>query len=337
MNQATSIKIETLGIKDIPNLIDCVRRCYGDSYPFKSIYSQSALEDLINNKTMYSVIAKDLNGKVLGHGSLTFSSSNNSSPELGKLFVDPEYRGHHIANLLANKLLELSRDLSLPGFWAECVTNHPYSQDVLISSGGIEVGLLLGDIPATIKMQGENNFADSRMSLLAYYVPSPNAQALDIFVPESHLSLIQSMAKNANQERSISTETSSGSGDTKLLSTIDQVTLVANIQIIHVGTDFHRTLQLEVGNLEMQNLSSIYIDLPICDPAATKAYLELEKMGFFFSAWLPHFTNDHDVLRVQKIYTELNVTEIICASEPGKKMKEYVLSEWQRVSKETQQ
>lgn len=332
MHQETSLQVNHLQIEDIPRLIECVRRCYGESYPFKQIYSPSALEELVLNKAMHSVICKDANEKVLGHGALTFSGEENSSPELGKLFVDPDHRGHHIADMLATELFHLAGNLNLPGFWSECVTNHPYSQDVVISAGGIEVGLLLGDIPATLKMQGENNFTDSRMSLLTYYVSSVNTKPLNIFIPESQESHIKALVSRTNQDRLISTSLSSGSGSTKLSSNVDLSTLDASIHITHIGSDFSPTIQFEIDKLEKQQLASIYIDLPICDSAAATAYFTLEKLGFYFGSWLPHFWKNQDVLRMQKIYTQLNESEIICARDQGTRMKEYVIAEMRRVS-----
>jgi hypothetical protein len=332
MNQENQFQFNYLQIEDIPKLIECVRRCYGESYPFKQIYSPSALEELVLNQFMHSVVCKDANQNVLGHGALTFSGEENSSPELGKLFVDPDHRGHHIADLLATELFNLAGNLNLPGFWSECVTNHPYSQDVVIAAGGVEVGLLLGDIPATLKMQGENNFSDSRMSLLTYYVPSANAKPSNIFIPESQANHIKTLASHANQARHISTELFSGSGQTKFSSNIDLATLDACIQITSIGSDFSSVIQSEIDTLEKRQLASIYIDLPIGDKAAAMAYLTLEKLGFFFGSWLPHFWKNQDVLRMQKIYTQLNKSEIICARDQGARMKEYVIAEMKRVS-----
>jgi GNAT superfamily N-acetyltransferase len=326
------LQIDLLRLEDIPQLIACVQRCYGDSYPFKQIYSASALEKLISTKTMHSVVCKNENSMVVGHCSLTFSGSDNSSPELGKLFVDPDYRGHQIANLLANKLLNIARDLPITGFWSECVTNHPYSQDVLISVGGIEVGLLLGDIPATIKMQGENNFSDSRMSLLTYYVPSNKASPLNIFIPDSQAEHISALASKAGQERVIATTLSSGDGLSTFTENLDLSTLDANIEIAHIGKDFPSAIQAEIAELEMHCPASIYVDLPICNIAAASAYLTLERLGFFFASWLPGFRKNQDILRLQKIYTQLNESEIICARDQGEAMKAHVLTEMARVS-----
>ena len=331
-NQENQFQFNHLQIEDIPRLIECVRRCYGESYPFKQIYSQSALEELVLTQSMHSVICKDINEQVLGHGALTFSGKDNSSPELGKLFVDPNHRGHHIADLLAAELVNLAGNLSLSGFWSECVTNHPYSQDVIISAGGVEVGLLLGDIPSTLKMQGENNFSDSRMSLLAYYVPSVNAKPSNIFIPESQVSHIKALVSSANQDRRISTELSIGSGPTIFSSNIDLATLDACIQITSIGSDFKTVIQSEIDKLEKHQLASIYIDLPIGDRAAAMAYLTLEMLGFFFGSWLPNFWKNQDVLRMQKIYTQINESEIICARDQGARMKEYVIAEMKRVS-----
>jgi sorbitol-specific phosphotransferase system component IIA len=52
---------------------------------------------------MYSIVAKLENNQIIGHCALTFDGAQNASPEAGKMMVDPDYRGHHIAELIAKK------------------------------------------------------------------------------------------------------------------------------------------------------------------------------------------------------------------------------------------
>jgi hypothetical protein len=58
-------EIRRLEITDIPQLIECVKRCYGDSYPFKEIYDSAALEKIISSKMMYSVVAQHPDGQIM--------------------------------------------------------------------------------------------------------------------------------------------------------------------------------------------------------------------------------------------------------------------------------
>ncbi|CAM3747350.1 GNAT family N-acetyltransferase [Polynucleobacter arcticus] len=332
MDDTISPEITTLALEDIPHLIECVRRCYGDSYPNPIMYDAAKLTDAIVTKKIHSIVAKLGNNQIIGHCALTFNGSENASPEAGKMMVDPNYRGHHIAELIAKKRIEIAQSLGLPGFWTECVTNHPYSQHEMIAFNAKETGLFIGDVPTTIAMQGLQNFSDTRMSLLAFYLPLKD-RPHNIYVPSQHTEHLNALLTSVNLQRTISNVSTPGIGKTKLRTEIDSKDQVANISVDYIGADLIASVKTELQKLESLNIASVYLDLPITQNAAAHAYIELEGLGFFWGSWIPHFSTKGDILRLQKIYQTVNVNEIICAREQGEEVKKFVISEWERVSK----
>jgi RimJ/RimL family protein N-acetyltransferase len=331
MPNSFTTKISRLQTQEIPRLIECVRRCYGDSYPFSAIYDKNKLSSLLEDKLMYSVIAKLDNGEVVGHCALTYDGAQNTTPELGKMLVDPIYRGHGIAEEMVKECVEIARVTSMPGIWAECVTNHPHSQHELIVFDAKETGLFIGDIPPTLSMQGLKNFADTRMSLLTYYLPLLD-QSHDIFLPLKHQNHLRELAQGLNLKRTIIHSEMIGQGKTILDVVVNSSIQTANITIQKIGDDLNTLVTNELRGMQTLKLASVYIDLPIEQAAASNAYLELEALGFFWGSWLPNYNQNKDTLRLQKIYQDVNVDEIICAREQGEAVKKYVISEWQRVS-----
>ncbi len=332
MTDTISPQITTLALEDIPHLIDCVRRCYGDSYTNPIMYDAAQLQDAIVTKKMHSVVAKLENNQIIGHCALTFDGAQNASPEAGKMMVDPDYRGHHIAELIAKKRIEIAQSLGLPGFWTECVTNHPYSQHEMIAFNAKETGLFIGDVPTTFAMQGLQNFSDTRMSLLAFYLPLKDSPH-DIYVPSEHTEHLNALLSSLSLERNISNVDIQGSGETQIRTEIDSKDQVANISIGHIGEDLIASVKAELQKIESLNIASAYLDLPITQEAAANAYIELEGLGFFWGSWIPNYSTQGDVLRLQKIYQTVNVNEIICAREQGEEVKKFVISEWERVSR----
>lgn len=331
MPNPIAAEIFRLQVQEIPRLIECVRRCYGDSYPFSAIYEMDKLSSLLEDKLMYSVIAKLSNGEVVGHCALTYDGPQNTAPELGKMLVDPIYRGHGIAEKMVKECLEIAKATSMLGIWAECVTNHPHSQHELIVFNAKETGLLIGDIPPTLAMKGLMNFADTRMSLLTYYLPLVD-QAHDIFLPLKHQNHVIELAQELNLKRAILHSKKKGQGKTILDVIVNSSIQTANITIQKIGDDLNTIVADELKIMQSLKLASVYIDLPIEQAAASNAYLELEALGFFWGSWLPNYTQNRDILRLQKIYQDINVDKIICAREQGENIKKYVISEWQRVS-----
>lgn len=333
MNNAPSPAITRLDLVDLPQLIDCVRQCYGESYPNKVMYDISQLEELIENKLMHSVVAKLGDGQIVGHCALTFDGTHNVSPEAGKMMVDPNFRGQHIAEIMAKKRIEIAQELSLPGFWTECVTNHPYSQHEMIAFNAKETGLFIGDTPATISMKGLENHPDTRMSLLAFYLQL-NDRPHTIFMPEQHVEHAKALVQDLNLQRKIVSTNIAASGQTTFHTVINSNIQTANIAIDRIGSDLVAAVKQELTKLEALNLASIYLDIPIEQETAAVAYLELESIGFFWGSWMPNFSTKGDSLRLQKIYQPVNVDTIVCAREQGYSIKNYVLSEWERVSKQ---
>ena len=324
-------EIRLLTAGDIPQLINCIKRCYGDSYPFHEMYDPVALQKLVDDKLMHSVVAQHPDGHLIGHCALTFDSSSNTAPEAGKMIVDPDFRGHHIAESMAQKRIEIAKELDLVGFWTDCVTNHPYSQDEMIAFGAQETGVLLGAAPSR-EMAGLQNFTDTRMSFLSCYLPLKE-NANTIYLPKNHVDFASDLAKKIKVDRTITESSALGSGKSEYSVTVNPATQMANIKVQHIGEDFASAIAAELAKLDSQNLAFTMLNLPISQEAAALAFSQLEDMGFFWGAWLPNYTAQGDFLRLQKLHESVNVDEIICARAQGEDIKKYVVSEWQRVSK----
>lgn len=324
-------EIRRLEITDIPQLIECVKRCYGDSYPFKEIYDSAALEKIISSKMMYSVVAQHPDGQIIGHCALTFADAHNTSPEAGKMVVDPDYRGHHIAEEMAKKRIEIAQELDLIGFWTDCVTNHPYSQKEMIAFGAQETGVLLGATPSR-DMVGLQSLSDTRMSFLSCYLPLKNKHHT-IYLPENHIDFVSNLSQKINLTRTILESSVQGIGKSEYVTQVNPEIQMASIKVQHIGKDFIHSINAEVEKLEPLNLPFTLLNLPISQEAASFAFTELEKIGFFWAAWLPNHSQHGDVLRLQRLHTSVNVDEIICAREQGEEVKNFVVSEWERVSK----
>lgn len=323
-------KIRRLKIEDIPQLINCIKRCYGESYPFHEMYDPAALQKMVEEKLMYSVVAQHPDGHLIGHCALTFDSAHNTSPEAGKMVVDPDFRGHHIAESMAKMRIDIAKELNLVGFWTDCVTNHPYSQDEMIAFGAQETGVLLGAAPSR-EMAGLQNFTDTRMSFLSCYLPLKE-QVNTIYLPENHIDFAIDLAKRVKVNRIIAKSNAIGNGQSEYSVTVNPATQMANIKVQHIGEDFSSIMKNELTQLESQNLAFIMLNLPISQEASALAFTQLEQLGFFWGAWLPNYSAQGDYLRLQKLYASVNVDEIICAREQGENIKKYVISEWQRVT-----
>jgi hypothetical protein len=246
------------------------------------------------------------------------------------MIVDPDFRGHHIAEEMAKVRIDIAKQLDLVGFWTDCVTNHPYSQDEMIAFGAQETGILLGASPSR-EMAGLQNYADTRMSFLSCYLPLKE-NINTIYLPENHFDFVNDLATTVNVKRKIAISNSFGSGESIYSVKVNPATQMANFKVQHIGEDFSSAISAELTKLESQNLAFTMLNLPISQEAAGLAFSQLEDLGFFWGAWLPNYSAQGDVIRLQKLHESINVDEIICARAQGEEIKKYVISEWDRVT-----
>lgn len=320
---------------DAKQIIEALKRCYGASYPNPQMYQVEEVEHLIQSKLMHSVIAITSQGSVAGHCALSYEHPFDYVPEAGKLFVDPQFRGKHLSDFLARERKKHAELIGLEGFWAACVTNHPYSQLEIIALGGIETGLLINGQPKSVHMDGLQNNDDTRHSLVSCYVSIQEKRNLPVYLPQVHKAFFEDLLNHAKIQRQVIYQV-----------TIDQSSSHSSISLHHspegkpsfikvteIGQDFLRRIESLIVQLRTEKHPVVYIDMPLGKPLASQAMTDLEALGFFWGAWLPNYDQTGDVLRLQCLLDKIvNETSIICARKDGEFIRDYVLSEWHRIS-----
>jgi len=328
------LSIRLAKVEDASLIIEGLIRCYGESYPNPSMYQEETVESLIHSGQMHSVIAMNRVGEVVGHCALSYEHPDDQVPEAGKLFVDPRYRGKHLSDLLAKERKTHAAQMNLSGFWAACVTNHPYSQLEIISLGGAETGLLINGQPNTVHMDGLKNVSDSRHSLIPYYVSLKPCQVTTVNLPEYHLGFFADLLRHTGLTRKIGEKLSVSQIPSSLSVHHSAEGKPSHIKVLEIGVDFLRKIELIIENLSSEAHPVIYLDMPMTHAMAAKSIIELETLGFFWGAWLPGYGPDGDILRLQCLLDKtVNQTDVICARPEAALIKDFIMSEWRRVSR----
>ena len=258
-------------------------------------------------------------------------------PEAGKLVVDPRLRGHHLADRLAARRLEVAHRLAVPGIWSECVTNHPFSQKEVASLGGHETGLLMGVTPAAITMEGLENDAGGRHSLMAMWTAVAGTPHGELHVHPRHESLLGPMVELSGQSRQLRTAVVEPSGaHSSVTSSVGSDTGDGALRVVAVGADLVDRVAHDLDALAAHDLATVSLDLVLEDPGTPWAVEQLEGLGFFFGAWLPGFESGEgcgDVLRLQRLADRPLSMDIHCARPAGEAVRDAVLAEWRRVTR----
>ncbi len=291
--------VRAMSADECGDLARLVYRCYGYDYPSEDIYFPQRMAALIEEGLMHSAVVVNDQGVLVGHASLTMTSTEARVAEAGKLVVDPRYRSHGLARKMASLRLERAAELELVGLWTECVSNHPYSQRNQRKLGAVETGIFLGILPETVMMTGLENETSVRGSLVAMFFALPNAPARTLYVPPRYSGYAQEIVESLTLERVISTDGRVASEPGRLSVSVSTAFNIAVICVEEVGCDFLEQLETRLDELQDMRVSAVYLDLPTSDPGTAHVGEHLAGFGFFFSALLPESGRDGDVLRLQ--------------------------------------
>jgi len=329
--EARAVDVRAMEPADAVGLARCIYRCFGYTYKDHTLYEPRHIAHALHSGYMRSVVAVTADGEVVGHSALFVQRQGDPVPEAGKLVVDPRYRGHHLAERMAAARLDSGRAEGLVGFWAQAVTNHAASQKEIIHIGGAEVGLLIGASPATVVMAQLDNVNEGRRTLLAMYTPLRRTAAT-IHPSVVHATIIGELQGSLGLDRTIDVTDASPSGPTKVRVIVVPDTGIAHIRVERIGADTLLRVAHELEGLDAFDLGVIHLDLPLADPAAGTVANALERLGFCFAAWLPHFAADSDVLRLQRVGSHpVDVEHVVCARPEGERVRDYVVNDWHRV------
>jgi anti-sigma regulatory factor (Ser/Thr protein kinase) len=328
--EQVEIDVRLMTAADADGLVQCVFRCYGYTYPNKSMYQAIAIRRQLETGSMISVVAIAPSGEVVGHVACTFDRPGDVIPEAGKMIVDPRYRGHHLAERLSLKRKEIAAERSIPGMWSETVTNHPASQRLAIERGAAEVGLLIGFSPQSMAMIGLPNQHSVRHSLLAVFTPTGPLPTATISVPGY---AADQLATLAGIEREIRTESiEPARARSRIHSAVSAVAGAVEIRVQEIGRDIAEQVADVLDEYSAMTPATVHLHLPATDPAAAWAAAELERVGFVWCAWIPAFLSSGDSIRLQRVSDHpVGLETIVCARAEGEGVRDFVVAEWTRV------
>jgi anti-sigma regulatory factor (Ser/Thr protein kinase) len=329
---AAALEVRELHAADAEGLARCVYRCYGYSYLDPMLYRPELIRRAVRSRLLRSVVAVTPSGEVVGHIAMTFERAGDPVPEGGKLVVDPRYRGHHLAERLAEGRRAVAERLGLAGVWIECVTNHVFSQREVIASGGAETGFLIGVTPASVTMTGLADEAVGRHSLMTMFVPVRATPPCVVHVPQRYGDLVAGLAGRLGLERTVGTDGVRADGHTTLSTSVASDVGTAHLRLGRIGGDLIERVTQELEGLAPFDLAVVHLDVPIGGPAGAWAAESLERLGFCFGAWMPGFGPAGDVLRLQRVGSHpVDTAHVRCARPEGQEIRAAVLAEWERV------
>ena len=146
----------------------CAYKSHGYTFFDDHIYYPDRLIELCDSGQMISAVAVTKEQAFMGHGALVYPYLGARIAELTFLFVNVEYRGQGCGNRLTEYLFTVPKRYPLDGIYAYAVTNHIFTQKVLVKFNFGDCGLLLATSPATWMFKGIEE-STQRISVILSY------------------------------------------------------------------------------------------------------------------------------------------------------------------------
>jgi len=287
---------------------------YGYTYFNEYLYSPEEVRKRNEDGHLISYVAvNEEDGAILGHLA-TIPDDLSGMMELGAGFVNPRYRQSGAFQRLADTISADLRKQGDPGTFGTAVTSHPYSQRTVIPLGWKETALFVSRL-RSLNFQAITDREDARESLMymiQMFDPPPRRPYC---APERHRAMIAAIAANAGLAVSFTSCAAGpmsaaglrqsgagdpgepgepgdpdGRGDPGEISEIEEKTdanRTAHIVLRRYGQDGISRLRAVVRRHCLDRQETLYLYLPLFDPATAHFCPRCEELGFFFAGLKP--------------------------------------------------
>ncbi len=329
----SELLFRTMTTGDANELCDCIRTCYGDTYPAEDFYNPEKIQALLSQGLLHSQIAVNHDNKVIAHIGTLLESNDDITADSITGIVHPAYRGHDVLFRLGDNVVDVYRKLNLIGVQMYVISVHGIIQNQIHSVGGIETGMLLAHFPAGTSMTGfDHAYENSRIVAVLMYVPLHPAPKRVIYIPERYRSIIQNTYTKLGYERSIRDTDSHSINDQTIMSTNKGSSSgVIQVHVQTPGSDLPECIAKLHQQFRLEGLEVMYVDLPLDNPAAALLIEDLRSQGLFYGGIIME-RGGTDKLRLQRlINVNIKPDAAVLTDDYGKRLLDFVISDAQDV------
>jgi GNAT superfamily N-acetyltransferase len=320
-----------------------VARCFYRTYRLAApladevIYHPERCAEQVRAGLHLAVVAEAPGGRIVGHNAVTREAPDDPLGVAGFLVVDPEFRGHGIAERVTELAFARARAAGLRGMLAMAVTVHTASQKTSLKNGAIETGVLLAAQEARVMMRGiPEKEQHTRHAMFAYYFPFTSDVRRESFPPPAYREIVAQISTSCGLDRTIPDQ----AGRVPMTEVAERSALdvrvmrgarFARIRVGSFGRDFVNEIFHLMDDLHRHHIDVLRLELPLADPRTAVFGSAAEELGFSFGAIFP-CTTAGDLLCLQSLdRIDVDPTLIHVASEHGQAVLAAVLESRERV------
>jgi anti-sigma regulatory factor (Ser/Thr protein kinase) len=322
-----SYTLRRLRPEDAIGVSQCLYRAYGYSYPDDYMYYPKRIINMNDSLELTSVVALDEAKSVVGHCALVHHD-RGSVAELDHAVVAPANRKGGLLKRMTAFLEDEALSMNLKGIYVQAVTSHTFSQRVIEGLSYRECAIFLGLLPASIrfkKIKAES--LSQRESCAVYYKAVGAPLESSTYAPGRHREILQEIYQNLGMSARFLTG-SQPECQGALRASYNSSLGFGEIRVLQVGRESRTEIKRGLLDLlEIAGAETVYLDLPLVQAGTPELCAAAEAEGFFFSGLGPGFAADGDVLTLQYIKGEFDISQVQMASPFGQMLRGYIARE----------
>lgn len=285
-----------------------IYEAYGRSYPNPDLYVPDRIDLLNREGRLHSIICESADGDVVGHYALERPDLGPIG-EAGQAVIDHHHRGHGLMKPMRAAVEAAGARLGLLGIWSQPTARHPVSQRMNLGFGSTPTALCLGTTPAGASLRGgvtgeiEDSSRPARHSCFLYWDPLIEEPPLTAFVPEALEPVLAPLYEARKRDVRFETDpTRPVDGHGTIHTRFDSSRSVAWIALDQVTTGAFDGVKAAINAMETSAAAAtVFIDLPIDDPACGHLATQLLAEGIRPAGVGPRFRGVEDERRAEDV------------------------------------
>ncbi len=335
---AASIQYRNMVPEDALGVASCFYHTYGFTAPIADevIYHPDRCAAQVGAGLHLGTVATLADGRIVGHIAITRERLDDPVGISGFLVVDPEFRGHGIADALSDSKRVRAQEAGMRGILGMAVTVHTASQKTSLREGGREVGILLAAQEDQVVMQGiATDARRERHAVVPFFTKVGSDTRRQLFPPMIYRDIVEQIYTACGLERELCgvqpLDADTLPDHTALNVSVLKGARFARIRVAAYGRDFLSEILHLVGDLHQHHVNVIRLEMPLFDPCTANFGRAAEELGFSFAAIFPGMASG-DLLCVQSLdRIEVDPASIRIASDHGAEILAAVLASRDRV------
>jgi hypothetical protein len=342
MTEERALTYRRLGPDTIASLQDCIRRVYGETYPFHWFYDGSSVERLLDEERLVTIIALDDSERVVGTMGMLLASPRNREGDYSAhsiaAMVDEAHRGRDVLMRLGAELFRASEHYALAGLHLYALALHDVVQRHSMEKGAAAItGILPAYFNRDVRVAG---FATGghRIGAVALFQPLFRvAPERSIYLPAPYRDVLRGVYDRLPLFRRFA-DAAAESRDWYRLPARSQCELSteplnheAKLEVRRVGEDLAERLAALKREKTERELRVLYVDLALDDSAIDAGVETANGAGFCFGALVPERSHT-DWLRLQHFEPEdVSLESMVVATDAGKELLRFVRHDKERL------